>query len=168
MIRLGSLAGYPFEGPRVLGGWTPPARAAVYAIVYKPEPETKPEPVRRDLRRPLRRPVRPSGSRSTTRAAACWVRRAGSRWKVYICTYEVPGGLPSHREQIARELGAIYHPACNEQQYDRAWKDEWIGEYTAPTTGPLTTGREPGDAGLREGGASAVRAPGCRRAGSVA
>jgi hypothetical protein len=22
MIRLGSLAGYPFEGPRVLGGWT--------------------------------------------------------------------------------------------------------------------------------------------------
>ena len=24
MIRLGSLAGYPFEGPRLLGGWTPP------------------------------------------------------------------------------------------------------------------------------------------------
>ena len=25
MIRLGSLAGYPFEGPRLLAGWTPPA-----------------------------------------------------------------------------------------------------------------------------------------------
>ena len=37
MIRLGSLAGYPFEGPRVLGGWTPPARPGVYAILYKPE-----------------------------------------------------------------------------------------------------------------------------------
>ena len=37
MIRLGSLAGYPFEGPRVLAGWTPPAVAAVYAIVYKPD-----------------------------------------------------------------------------------------------------------------------------------
>ena len=24
--------------------------------------------------------------------AACWIRRAGSKWKVYICTYEVPGG----------------------------------------------------------------------------
>ena len=24
MIRLGSLAGYPFEGPRLLVGWTPP------------------------------------------------------------------------------------------------------------------------------------------------
>ena len=76
--------------------------------------------------------------------AACWVRRAGSRWKLYICTYEVPGGLPSHREQIARELIAVYHPSCNPEQYDSAWKDEWIGEYTAPTTGPLTTSRDPG------------------------
>jgi hypothetical protein len=42
MIRLGSLAGYPFEGPRVLAGWTPPPSAAVYVIVYKPDPETKP------------------------------------------------------------------------------------------------------------------------------
>ena len=64
------------------------------------------------------------------------MRRAGNRWKVYICTYEVPGGLRSHREQIAQELGAIYHPSCNEQQYDQVWKDEWIGEYTAPTAGP--------------------------------
>src|SRR6516164_9558559 len=43
MIRLGSLAGYPFEGPRLLAGWTPPASAAVYAIAYKPEPEAKPD-----------------------------------------------------------------------------------------------------------------------------
>jgi hypothetical protein len=56
----------------------------------------------------------------------------------------VPGGLRSHREQIVRELAAIYHPSCNEQRYERSWKDEWIGEYTAPTTGPLTTGRDPG------------------------
>jgi hypothetical protein len=27
--------------------------------------------------------------------AASWVRRAGSKWKVYICTYEVPGGTPA-------------------------------------------------------------------------
>ena len=43
MIRLGSLAGYPFEGPRLLGGWTPPASPAVYAVMYKPDPEAKPE-----------------------------------------------------------------------------------------------------------------------------
>ena len=31
VIRLGSLAGYPFEGPRVLAGWTVPPVPAVYA-----------------------------------------------------------------------------------------------------------------------------------------
>ncbi|MGA2209346.1 MAG: hypothetical protein ABSH30_06905 [Acidimicrobiales bacterium] len=142
MIRLGSLAGYPFEGPRLLGGWTPTPTAGVYAIVYKPEPESKPERYAviyvdhsDDLskeRFPFKHP-----------RAACWVRRSGSRWKVYICTYAVPGGGRSHREQIARELTAIYKPRCNSQQYDRSWKDEWIGEYAAPTTGPLTTGRGP-------------------------
>ncbi|HEX3824734.1 MAG TPA: hypothetical protein VHV79_09745 [Mycobacteriales bacterium] len=142
MIRLGSLAGYPFEGPRVLAGWTPPATPAVFAIVYKPEQETKPEKYAviyvghaDDLsaeRLPFNHP-----------SAPCWVKRAGSKWKVYICTFEVPGGLRSHREQIARELASVYQPSCNDQQYDSAWKDEWIGEYNAPTTGPLTTGRDP-------------------------
>jgi hypothetical protein len=142
MIRLGSLAGYPFEGPRVLGGWTAPAVAAVYAIVYKPDPETKPESYAVIY-------VGHSDDLSTERfpfnhpGAASWVKRAGDRWKVYICTFEVPGGLRSHREQIVHELCAVYQPACNDQQYDSAWKDEWIGVYTAPTTGPLTTGRDP-------------------------
>jgi hypothetical protein len=144
MIRLGSLAGYPFEGPRVLAGWTAPSTAAVYAIAYKPEPDTKPEKYAVIY-------VGQSGDLSAERfpfnhpAAPCWVKRAGSRWKVYICTYEVPGGLRSHREQIVRELGAAYQPMCNEQQYDSAWKDEWIGEYTTKTTGPLTTDRTPND-----------------------
>jgi hypothetical protein len=136
VIRLGSLAGYPFEGPRLLAGWTPPAQAAVYAILYKPEPEARPDRYAviyvdhaDDLtgeRFPFQHP-----------RAACWVRRAGSRWKVYVATYEVPGGTRAHREQISRELMAIYRPQCNAERYDQAWKDEWIGEYTAPTTGPV-------------------------------
>jgi hypothetical protein len=143
VIRLGSLAGYPFEGPRLLAGWTPPQAAAVYAVVYRPDPDGKPDHYAviyvghsEDLsseRFPFSHP-----------GAPCWVRRAGSRWQVYICTYEVPGGLRSHREQITQELAAIYHPRCNEQQFERSWKEEWIGAYVAPTTGPLTTGREPG------------------------
>ena len=140
MIRLGSLAGYPFEGPRVLAGWTPPERAAVYAIVFKPEPDADRYAViyvghADDLsaeRFPFRHP-----------RAACWLRRAGSKWKVYICTYEVPGGLPSHREQIVRELTALYRPSCNTDRYDPAWKDQWIGDYQAPTAGPLSTPRDP-------------------------
>jgi hypothetical protein len=138
MIRLGSLAGYPFEGPRLLGGWTPSACAAVYAIAYKPEPEAKPD-------RYAVIYVGHSDDMSAERfpfwhpRAACWVRRAGSRWKVYICTYEVPGGSRSHREQISRELATIYRPQCNAEQYDYAWKDEWMGAYDAPTTGPLAS-----------------------------
>jgi hypothetical protein len=142
VIRLGSLAGYPFEGPRALAGWTPPGQAAVYAIAYKPEPEAKPDRyaviyvgASDDLsaeRFPFKHP-----------RAACWVRRAGSRWNLYICTYEVPGGLRSHREQIVRELAAIYRPGCNAEQFDPAWKREWIGDYSAPTAGPLTTDRDP-------------------------
>jgi hypothetical protein len=137
MIRLGSLAGYSFEGPRLLGGWTPPPSAAVYVILCKPEPETRPDKYgviyvghADDLsaeRFPFRHP-----------RAACWIRRAGSKWKVYIATFEVPGGGRPHREQIARELTAIYQPGCNAQQYDHAWKPEWIGEYQAPTTGPVS------------------------------
>ncbi|MCW2693224.1 MAG: hypothetical protein JWM67_1828 [Mycobacterium sp.] len=142
MIRLGSLAGYPFEGPRVLAGWTPPAVAAVYAILYRPDPVGRVNDHAviyvdhaQDLSRerlPFRHP-----------RASCWIKRAGDRWHLYICTYEVPGGLRSHREQITRELTATYQPGCNAQQYDSAWKDEWIGEYDAPTTRPLTTGRDP-------------------------
>jgi len=134
MIRLGSLAGYPFEGPRLLAGWTPPATAAVYAIAYKPEPDARPDRYAviyvghsDDLsaeRFPFQHP-----------RAHCWVRRAGSKWTVYICTYEVPGGGRPHREQIVRELTAIYQPRCNDQQFDQAWKDEWIGGTTSSSPG---------------------------------
>jgi hypothetical protein len=137
MIRLGSLAGYAFSGPRVLGGWTPPARPGVYAVLYKPDPETKPETYAviyvghaDDLAA--------EGFPFRHRRAPCWTQRAGSKWKVHIAFLEVPGGNRSHREMITNELVAVYHPFCNEQQYDNSWRDEWIGEYSdAPNTAPL-------------------------------
>ena len=69
VIRLGSLAGYPFEGPRVLAGWTPPAAAAVYAILVTSRARYEGRAVRGHLRRSLRRsvdrtlPVQPSPGR---------------------------------------------------------------------------------------------------------
>jgi hypothetical protein len=140
MIRLGSLAGYLFEGPRLLGGWTPPEGPAVYAVLYRPDESRDRYAVSYvdhsdDLsasRLPFKHP-----------RAACWVRRAGSRWKLHIATFEVPGGTRAHREQIARELIAIYRPSCNLQQYDKSWEDRWIGEYDARTTKPLTTPKNP-------------------------
>ena len=41
---------------------------------------------------------------------------------------------------------SIYKPSCNPDQYDRTWKDTWIGAYQTPMTGPLTTGHAPDSA----------------------
>ena len=142
MIRLGSLGGYPFEGPRVLAGWDPPRAAGVFAVFYAP-----------DTDRPDRRAVIYVGHAADLSAngfpfhhpaAPCWIRRAGSKFGVSVAWYQVPGGTVRHREQIVAELVSVYRPGCNEQQFDTTWKDEWIGSYTAPTQAPLTTDRRPG------------------------
>jgi hypothetical protein len=147
VIRLGSLAGYPFEGPRLLGGWTPPAAAAVYAIMYRPEQESRPGQYAviyvghaADLaaeRFPFQHP-----------RASCWVKRAGSRWKVYVATYEVPGGGQPHREQITRELMAVYQPRCNSERYDQAWAEHWIAsEPAGGAPGSIAPGSSAPDSG---------------------
>jgi hypothetical protein len=142
MIRLGSLAGYPFEGPRVLAGWTPPAGPAVYAVLYRPDVASRPDRYAVVYVGHYDEPGAEGFPFGHPRAA-CWIRRAGSRWGLYVCRYRVPGGLPSHRAQIVRELTAIYHPSCNERHFEPSWRDEWIGGYSAPTAGPLTTDRDP-------------------------
>lgn len=143
MIRLGSLAGYSFEGPRVLAGWVPSAVPAVYTVLYPTAPGSERLAVcyvghTEDLTTegfPFRHP-----------RAQCWISRTSSRFDLRIATFEAPGATAAHREQIVQELIAVYRPSCNEQQYDQAWEEHWIGEYQAPnTTGPLTTGRRPGE-----------------------
>ena len=145
MIRLGSLAGYPFEGPRVLGGWQPPATGAVYVILYRADPDGKPHDfavIDVDHADDLREAKLPFGHPR----AKCWERRAGNKWGVHIATYEVPGGTTAHREQIVKELLAVYKPGCAPEQYDQAWDDNWIQSYDAHnTTGPLTTSRDATD-----------------------
>ena len=127
MIRLGSLAGYPFEGPRLLAGWTAPPVPAVYAITYKPDLDRHPD-------RHAVIYVDHSGDLAAERfpfrhpRAACWLTRAGSRWGVYVCWYEIPGGGPGHREQIAQELIAIYRPQCNTRQFTASWDPAWIAD----------------------------------------
>lgn len=141
MIRLGSLAGYAFEGPRALAGWTPPAIPAVYAILAKSNPKRPQEFAvifvghADDLSAegfPFRHP------RSTA-----WIKRADGKFNLHACWLEVPGGTRAHREQIARELIAIYEPSCNTDKFDKAWKAEWIGEYQTQVTTRLTTDKRP-------------------------
>jgi hypothetical protein len=141
VIRLGSLAGYAFEGPRALAGWTPPQQPAVYAILAKSNPKRPQEfsvifvGHADDLSVegfPFRHP-----------RSSAWISRAGGKYNLHVCWLQVPGGTRAHREQITRELAAIYDPSCNLEKFDKAWKDEWIGSYDAPVTDALTTGREP-------------------------
>lgn len=136
MIRLGSLAGYSFEGPWLLGGWTPPHERGLFALMYKPDPEGKPDTYAviyvghsenlADEGFPWKHPVAP-----------CWTERAGSKWQVYVAVFDPPGGTRAHREAMVKELIAHYDPACNPERYDRAWRPEWIGAYETDVTGPL-------------------------------
>ena len=141
MIRLGSLAGYSFEGPRALAGWTAPQEPAVYAILAKADPK-KPQEFaviyvdHADDLSAVGFPFRHDRS-------AAWINRAGGKFALHVCWLQVPGGTRAHREQIARELMAIYDPSCNLEKYDKAWKAEWIGEYDTPVTDALTTDRDP-------------------------
>jgi hypothetical protein len=142
VIRLGTLAGYAFEGPRALAGWTAPQEPAVYAILAKSNPN-----------RPQEFSVIYVGHADDLSAeglpfkhprSSAWITRAGGKFNLHACWLNVPGGTRAHREQIARELIAIYDPSCNLEKFDQAWKDEWIGEYETPVTEALTTQREPG------------------------
>ena len=120
-------------------GWHPPQAPGIFAILARPDPESQRFEViylgHADDLSEIGLPFdHPDADR--------WVERAGGKWSLWIAAYSIPGGLPSHRERITHELIAIYHPSCNPEQYDRAWKDEWIGSYDAPTTKPLTTRRD--------------------------
>lgn len=139
MIRLGTLGGYPFEGPRVLGGWHPPDQPGLFAVLTRQDPESQRYEViylghaddLSEIGLPFQHPQ-----------ADAWIERASGKWNLSVAFYAIPGGGRSHRERITEELIAIYHPSCNPDQFDRAWKDEWIGSYRAPTAKPLTTRRD--------------------------
>ncbi len=139
MIRLGSAAGYLFEGPRLLGGWTPPAVPAVYVIMYRLVPSSRHAVIYVDHADDLTT----AGFPFRHPRAGCWAARAGGRWSVCVAWFVVPGGNRPHRKQIAAELVSIYEPHCNTTKFDRSWRPSWIGEYDARTAAPLTTPKEP-------------------------
>jgi hypothetical protein len=138
LIRLGSLAGYSFEGPYTLGGWKAPSKPGVYAIMYKADPEGKPNAfsvIYVGYAMDLSKAGLPKGHPQ----ASCWAERSGGPWKLYIATYPVPKSqsIEGTMYQISLELIAKYQPRCNEEKYDRAWDNRWVGDYTSSLTAPL-------------------------------
>ena len=138
MIRLGSAAGYPFEGPRLLAGWTAPDRAAVYVIMYKPDPIAKPEQYAviyvghgDDLsqeRFPFRHPAPPAGpsgpgtsGRSTSpparrRApAARTASRSPGNWHRDLPSrLQRPAVRPGLERRVDRRLQRPHHQLSNQ------------------------------------------------------
>jgi hypothetical protein len=139
VIRLGSLAGYLFEGPRLLGGWTPPSRPGVYVVMYHLPPSSRYAVIYADQADDLSAVGLPFRHRKTP----CWVTRAGDKWHLHVAWFEVPGDTRPHREQIVAELIAMYEPHCNTEKYANTWRPEWISEYEARTASPLTTPKTP-------------------------
>jgi hypothetical protein len=135
MIRLGSLAGYAFSGPRLLGGWTPPASAGVYVIMYKPDENRERYAV---IYVGHGENLTADGLPFKHPRAHCWTQRAGSKWRLHVATLEIPGGGRGHREMVVNELISLYEPKCNKERFDTTWRKEWLGEYSdAPNTAPL-------------------------------
>ena len=95
VIRLGSLAGYPFEGPRLLAGWTPPERRRVRCDV-----QTRHRRQARGVRRALCRPFRRSlcGTAPLRSSGGLVLVESGCRqqaFRAYIGTYEAPEPMPA-------------------------------------------------------------------------
>lgn len=113
--------GHLFDGPRLLGGWHPPAVAAVYVIMYRLDGSSRHAVIyaghAEDLSRtgfPFRHPRAP-----------CWIARAGGKWQLSVAWLALPGA--GHREQLTGDLIARYEPHCNDRKYDSTWRPEWIG-----------------------------------------
>lgn len=135
-IRLGSLAGYSFEGPYTLATWTPPAKPGVYVIMYKPNEKKKPN-THAVIYVGQNMDLSEEGLPKNHPQAHCWAERAGSPWKLYVAYYSFPGSTPRQLISVQTDLIAHYNPYCNEQKFDKGWQDKWVGEYTSSLTGPL-------------------------------
>lgn len=126
LIRLGSLAGYSFEGPWRLGGYSPPEKSGIYAVMYKADPDKAPNRYS-VIYAGQAENMAEEGLPWKHHASGCWINRAGGKWNLYIAVFFPPHDTLGIRLQIQRELIGIYNCFCNEEKYDLDWEDHWIG-----------------------------------------
>src|SRR6266849_4139188 len=112
MIRLGSLAGYSFEGPYTLAGWNPIDQPGVYAIMYKQEEGGKDHYAVVYVGHTDN--FQEEGFPLKHAASPCWVERAGTQWKLFIAYFvppgeakrSIPAGSPSASRSSSQRSGA--------------------------------------------------------------
>jgi len=145
VIRLGSLAGFSFEGPFPLDGWEPPDSPGVFAVMYDADPAAAEYAVvyigHSDN-------LRGAGLPFDHPQAACWMERAGSKEALLVAWFMVPGAARAIRRGIASELFAVYEPPCvdDDQPGGGDWEPfQWERPRDDPPPGPSGSGgvREP-------------------------
>jgi len=102
-----------FEGPYPITDWKPPYRAAVYAIMMKPDPKSKPR-IYRILYFGESSNLSERGFYRSHHKYDCWVRKSGSENNLYIGIYRMPNSTADQRQKVEARLIEQYHPVCND------------------------------------------------------
>jgi hypothetical protein len=102
-----------FEGPYSITNWNPPYRAAVYAIMMKPDSRSKLNTYR-ILYFGESGNLSDRGFYRSHHKYNCWIRNAGSDDNLYIGIHPMPNSTDEERKRIEAALIARYNPVCND------------------------------------------------------
>ena len=102
-----------FDGPYPIINWDPPCRAAVYAIMIKPDPIKKPETFR-IIYFGESSNLSERGFYKSHHKYQCWMQQARSESNIYIGIYKMPDLTQQQRSEIEQKLVNQYKPVCND------------------------------------------------------
>ncbi len=102
-----------FDGPYSITNWDPPYRAAVYAIMMKPDPSNKPGTYR-ILYFGESGNLSERGFYKSHQKYDCWIDKAGSESNLYIGIHLMPDSTPEERRDVESALINQYKPDCND------------------------------------------------------
>ncbi len=101
-----------FEGPNPAVKWSPPKRAAVYAIMAKTDSSKTPNPYRAIYFGESSN-LTDQGFWRRHSAYECFIKYAKSEANIFIGFHRMPGSIESQRQQIVRRLIDKFKPICN-------------------------------------------------------
>lgn len=101
-----------FDGPYTITNWEPPYRAAIYAMMTKPDPQNKPSTYR-ILYFGESSNLSERGFYRFHHKYNCWINYAGSDNNLFIGIYLMPDSTEDERRGIESALVNQYNPECN-------------------------------------------------------
>jgi len=105
--------GVSFDGPYAITSWDPPYKAAVYAIMMKPDPMNKPTTYR-ILYFGESSNLSERGFYRSHHKFKCWLDNAGSESNLYIGIHAMPESAQEDRTKVEQQLIDACKPICNQ------------------------------------------------------